>query len=71
MSVDTTKRIERAKYASSHVLCDQCIGLGTLIVMEADKMGPDWHHRSLKLCSTCQTTGLKAMPESEVNETRK
>lgn len=64
-------RLKRAIVAPDMVKCHLCDGLGNTIVMERDDAGPDWHHRSLKLCLTCQTTGLKAMPESEVNETRK
>ena len=60
--------LKRAMVAPDIVKCQQCDGLGNTIVTKNDKT---WHHRSLKLCATCQTTGLKALPESEVNETRK
>jgi hypothetical protein len=64
-----TPRLKRAMVAPDMVKCHLCDGLGNTIVMERDEMGEDWHHRSLKLCPTCQTTGLKAIPDSEVNKT--
>ena len=67
MPLSKQRRHERAIYAPRVILCNKCDGLGTNIVQENKK---DWIDRSTKLCETCQETGLKGIPESEVNRVR-
>lgn len=64
---DKAKRLERAQFAPRVILCNECEGLGTHIVHKDKK---DWVFRSTRQCDTCQKTGLKGIPESEVNEVR-
>jgi hypothetical protein len=57
----------RAEFAPEVILCDKCEGHGTLLIQNDTR---DYYDRSTKLCETCQETGLKGIPESEVNEVR-
>ena len=68
MSVNNRKRNERKVYGPEIILCEQCEGHGTLIVQAEAK---DYYDRSIELCETCQETGLKGIPESEVNKVRR
>ncbi len=67
MSVDDDRIALRAQYAPNVILCNECEGHGTHLVQKEAK---DWWDRSTKACYTCQETGLKGIPESEVNEVR-
>lgn len=61
------KRAQRAQYAPPVTLCTECEGHGTLLVQSVKD---NWYHRSTESCDSCQSTGLKGIPESEVNKVR-
>jgi hypothetical protein len=67
MYADHAKRLERAQFAPLVILCESCDGQGTRLV-QTDKC--NWYLRSTVTCEACQRTGLKGIPESEVNEVR-
>lgn len=67
MSVNELQRNERRVYGPNVVLCEVCEGHGTLLIQKDAK---DFWDRSTKVCKACQETGLKGVPESEVNAVR-
>jgi len=67
MYVNLKKRNERRVHGPNVVLCEVCEGHGTLLVQKNAK---DYYDRATKECEACRETGLKGVPESEVNSIR-
>jgi hypothetical protein len=67
MSVDKKHRNERRVYGPNVILCEVCEGHGTLLRQNDTNPPP---HRAVVVCEVCRETGLKGIPESEVNRVR-
>jgi len=67
MSVNEERRARRAQHGPRTALCEQCEGHGTTLLQRDAKV---WWVRATAPCLACQETGLKGIPESEVNEGR-